>query len=1244
MDPGAPRPADERETDDAAARAILEAMSDGYFSLGRDWRFAYLNEPAAAILRRPREELVGRDIWECFPDAVGSAFQRVYERVMAERTPSTFVEYYAPYDGWYEIDVRPSATGLAVFVRDVTERERGERERAATVELLGVVNAAPGTRALLEAALDFFQRQSGCAAVAVRLVEGEDAPYVAARGFPEGAVVFGDHPCRSDDAAPDTAAGSGARCVCRAVLSGRADPHGRWLTEHGSFWTNHAGRADAAAPEPGAPAPPRAHGRPPGHESVALVPLRAGTRTVGLLHLSDPRPGRFTPGRIALWEQLARHLAAGVERLRAAEALAASEDRLRLALLAGGLAPWEVDLDSGAIDLSERVCELLGVADPAALRSAEDVRRHVLPEDWPIARAAFEAARREGTLRVEVRVRRADDAELRWLSVEGVVHRAGLRDRMIGTARDVTAPRRDREELRTAAETARRRAEELEVLMDLVPAAIWVAHDPQCRVITGNRTANAFYEAAPGENVSAGALDGEPDSTRRFLYRGRELDPSELPMQVAAARGEEVRDALLDVVRPSGEWLTMLGNATPLRAADGRVRGAIAAFVDITARHRAERALAEGERRLRIALEAAHMGTFDLDVASGRVSRTGATDELLGVDPDDPGPPLEIFLEHLHPEDRERVAAAIARTAQEGTPLDLEYRTLPPDGGLRWVMARGEAVRDEAGRLARLVGALVDVTDARTLRAALAASEAEARRGLAEIGAVYDAAPIGIAIFDTALRYVRVNERLAAVNGLPAAAHVGRTLSDVVPVIGAQLEPVMRRLLATGEPLSGLEIRGTTPARADERFWSVTWFPLRDPGGVVFGVGATVEDVTDQRRAEEALREWNATLETRVAERTAQVERQAEQLRALASEVLQAERRERVRLAAILHDHLQQLLVAARMRLDTGLRRSDPAAARADLQAVPALLREAIAASRSLAVELSPPALQEAGLLGGLNWLAGHLAQKHGVTVQVTGDRSAEPETEELRYLAFECIRELLFNVVKHAGVSEAAVTVARAADDRVVVTVRDAGQGFDTLTLRERCPSDVTFGLFSIQQRLAHVRGELLLDSAPGAGTTATLRLPGAPGRPTPGHTAAPGAAPTPRSVGEGGGGPVLRVLLVDDHRVLREGLGGLLRLEPDLAVVGEAADGPSAIEQATRLRPDVIVMDVNLGEMSGVEATRAIRAVLPDVRVVGLSMHVDPDVAEAMRAAGAAAYVTKGGPAQDLFDAIRGCAGAGG
>jgi len=257
--------------------------------------------------------------------------------------------------------------------------------------------------------------------------------------------------------------------------------------------------------------------------------------------------------------------------------------------------------------------------------------------------------------------------------------------------------------------------------------------------------------------------------------------------------------------------------------------------------------------------------------------------------------------------------------------------------------------------------------------------------------------------------------------------------------------------------------------------------------------------------------------------------------------------------------------------------------------------------------------------------------------VRLAGDPSAEPESEELRYLLFECVRELLFNVVKHAGVSEAAVTVARSADDRVVVTVRDAGRGFDPAALRNRRKDDATFGLFSVQQRLAHARGELRLESAPGAGTTATVLLPVASARPlSPGsveRAPRPGPAVAQRSA------PALRILLVDDHRVLREGLAGLLRLEAGLEVVGEAADGPAAIEEAARLRPDVVVMDVNLGErMSGIEATRAIRAADPGVRVIGLSMHVDPEIAGAMTAAGAAAYVSKGGPAQDLIDAIRG------
>jgi DNA-binding NarL/FixJ family response regulator len=119
-----------------------------------------------------------------------------------------------------------------------------------------------------------------------------------------------------------------------------------------------------------------------------------------------------------------------------------------------------------------------------------------------------------------------------------------------------------------------------------------------------------------------------------------------------------------------------------------------------------------------------------------------------------------------------------------------------------------------------------------------------------------------------------------------------------------------------------------------------------------------------------------------------------------------------------------------------------------------------------------------------------------------------------------------------------------------------------------------------------------------------------------------------------------VQRVLIVDDHQIMRQGLAGLIRFEDDIEVVGEAAAGEEAVAMAAALRPDVILMDVNLGAgIDGIEATRRVLAAHPRVRVIGLSMHGDSSVADAMRDAGAAAYVTKGGPCEELLAVIRSC-----
>ena len=115
------------------------------------------------------------------------------------------------------------------------------------------------------------------------------------------------------------------------------------------------------------------------------------------------------------------------------------------------------------------------------------------------------------------------------------------------------------------------------------------------------------------------------------------------------------------------------------------------------------------------------------------------------------------------------------------------------------------------------------------------------------------------------------------------------------------------------------------------------------------------------------------------------------------------------------------------------------------------------------------------------------------------------------------------------------------------------------------------------------------------------------------------------------------IRVLLADDHRVLRQGLRVLIEKQPDVQVVGEATHGKEAVQLARKLRPDVVVMDVSMPQLNGIEATRLVRAQLPDVRVLALSMHPHRRMVADMLRAGASGYVLKDCEIEELAGAIR-------
>ncbi len=388
--------------------------------------------------------------------------------------------------------------------------------------------------------------------------------------------------------------------------------------------------------------------------------------------------------------------------------------------------------------------------------------------------------------------------------------------------------------------------------------------------------------------------------------------------------------------------------------------------------------------------------------------------------------------------------------------------------------------------------------------------------------------------------------------------------------------------------------------------------------------------------ANEELRLVNDTLELRVEERTVELNRRLRQLRALAGRLTLAEEQERRRLAHVLHDGLQQLLVGARFHVDvvcSGV--ADPTLAK-DLEKVIDLLTESIKVSRSLTADLCPTVLSQEGLAAAFKWLGGWFREQQGLKVDVIVQAEAVVPAEEIRIALFQSVRELLFNVVKHARVKTARVRLSQTPEGMICIEVRDRGAGFDPAQVRAREGTEGGFGLFSLRERLESFAGRLEVNSVPGRGSRFTIIAPLSTSLPdSHATTVAPPASQAPAS-------PEIRkirILVADDHAVIRDGLKRAFQDEPDLDVVGEAADGIEAIHEARRLRPDVVVMDVAMPKMDGIEATRRLIEEFPQVRVVGLSMSTDESHRAALHAAGAAQFLDKTHSAASVVAAIRKC-----
>ena len=299
---------------------------------------------------------------------------------------------------------------------------------------------------------------------------------------------------------------------------------------------------------------------------------------------------------------------------------------------------------------------------------------------------------------------------------------------------------------------------------------------------------------------------------------------------------------------------------------------------------------------------------------------------------------------------------------------------------------------------------------------------------------------------------------------------------------------------------------------------------------------------------------------------------------------------------------------------------------------------EAIAVARSLNVELFPPVLQRSGLPAALEWLADWTHEKYKLSVEICADPRADSPRKDVRTLLFESVRELLFNVVKYAQTDRVAVALELDAADHLCITVTDQGVGFEPIRLDDRSNAgQVGWGLFRIRERLTLLGGRVDIHSAPGKGTRVRLVAPRDAA-----HDTVTGAHELSHAVTDAASAveeipaplDALRILIVDDHPAFRRALREFLHQQPRLSVVGEASNGYEAIAHAYTLRPDVILMDIAMPHMDGIEATARIRAELPGLRILGLSMQARNEAASTIERAGADGFFVKGTDTQRLLD----------
>ena len=771
-------------------------------------------------------------------------------------------------------------------------------------------------------------------------------------------------------------------------------------------------------------------------------------------------------GYVAVYRDLSNEVQEGMggssgEDHDAKSALRESEEKYRRIVETANEGIWEIDRDTRTTFVNHRMAEMLGYSvDELIGRSSFEF---VFPEDVVHGERRLERAKvGVASTASEFRFRRKDGSVL-WalVTTSPQLDEQGEFLGSIAMMVDI----RERKQLEQRLEQNNRRLNEI---LESIQDDFYVL-DRDWNFVFASRLFTSKVGKEPGDFIGKNIWEMFPkhlgtafEVSLRAAMENREIQRFEI-------LGKYTNAWYRMTAFPSEEGVTVLGS-------------------DITERKRAEESLRENERKFFLLFEKAGFAAALSELPDGtlvdvneewvkqfgytRQEAAGKTTLQLNINPDAEG--------------RARI---LAQVREKGAAHNIEIRLCTKSGEWRSYLTNVDLI--DIGEKKYMFNTLQDITERRR-------AEAEHQKAERRYHLVGELIPFGVWETDVEGNATYLSPLYLEMTGQTLEEHRQSWQSlihadEVDSLVEAWRECVRRGGMWDQE----FRVRGK-----DGNYYAIhaRGLPLYNPAGELASYVGINFDVTEHQRVEQALREsekelqlLNESLEQKVHEKTAEVRR-------LASDMVRAVQSERHRISHILHDDLQQRIYAIQMQLAFLHHQFQEVneAAQKEVYYIGKQLEEILEITRNLSIDLSPPILQDEGLSQAINWLAGRMRERYGLPIEIQADGPFIIPDEELQIFLFNCVRELLFNVVKHAEAGQAVVRL-QWSDGGLQIEVRDDGKGFPSMMGEQQVASEMSgaddlqlsFGLPTIRQQLGLFGGRMEIKSEPRAGTQITLIIP---------------------------------------------------------------------------------------------------------------------------------------------------------